>query len=113
MFFSQTNVDFEKIVFCSTFDTIQILDGVLEEESPDLKIIYPNYEFNGKIIPLDYLIGNIGDGKSDLVINACQAENTFARVQNIKILHRNVKQCNENAILGGNPRFLCTIFSLF
>ena len=90
---------------CSTFDTIEVLDQVLETESADLKIFYPHYECDGEIIPLDYLIGNIGDGRSDLVIEACQAENAFARVQNMKILHRNVKQCNENAIMGGDPRF--------
>ena len=56
------------------------------------------------------MIGNIGDGQSELVIRACIAENTFARLQNMKILHRNVKQCNDHALSGGNPRFAIDFF---
>ena len=56
------------------------------------------------------MIGNIGDGQSELVIRACIAENTFARLQNMKILHRNVKQCNDHVQSGGNPRFAIDFF---
>ena len=82
----------------------------MDEKSPDLKIFLPHYQFNGVIIPDDYMIGNIGDGQSELVVRACIAENTFARLQNMKILHRNVKQCNDNAQSGGNPRFAIDFF---
>jgi len=91
--------DLEAKIICSAFSPISVLDEILDEKSPDLKIYLPHYQFNGVIIPDDYMIGNIGDEESELVIRACIAEDTFARLQNMKILHRNVKQSSRKSII--------------
>ena len=53
----------------------------------------------------DLEAGNLGDGSSPIEIRLVNVDRIFSRVNNIKILQRNLVECNNNTVLVGNPRF--------
>ena len=83
--------------------------GILNDEvarfGSTLKNDSQNFIYKGEAIPEDYLIGNIGDGVSTLVIEICETGSAFSRLQNVKILQRNVDECAITTAVIGNPRF--------
>ena len=86
---------------------MDILNDELTRFGSNLKNDSQNFIYNGEAIPEDFLIGNIGDGVSTLVIEICQAGSAFSRLQNVKILQRNVDECTITTAVIGNPRFFC------
>ena len=90
-----------------------ILNDELTHFGSNLKNDSQNFIYNGESIPEDYLIGNIGDGVSTLVIEICETGSAFSRLQNVKILQRNVDECTITTALIGNPRFCQKITNNF
>ena len=82
------------------------LNEALTRIGSSLKNDSQNFIYNGEVIPEDFLIGNIGDGVSTLVIEICETGSAFSRLQNVKILQRNVDECTITTAVIGNPRFL-------
>ena len=62
------------------------------------------YDYRKKMI-FDLEAGNLGDGSSPIEIRLVNVDRIFSRVNNIKILQRNLVECNNNTVLVGNPRF--------
>ena len=90
-----------------------ILNDELTHFGSNLKNDSQNFIYNGESIPEDYLIGNIGDGVSTLVIEICETGSAFSRLQNVKILQRNVDECTITTAVIGNPRFCQKITNEF
>ena len=62
--------------------------------------------YQGQVLSDDEFIGNIADGVSDIKFFVIEKTSpAYDRVNNIKILHRNVNACASSAKQGNNPRY--------
>ena len=104
MFFKE-NAKIDHKIVCSNLDPVDTLNDALTRFGSNLKNDSQNFIYKGQAIPEDYLIGNIGDGVSTLVIEICEAGSAFSRLQNVKILQRNLDECTITTAVIGNPRF--------
>ena len=58
-----------------------------------------------KIVNYEELIGNIGDGISEIEFHVVEnVSMAYKKLNNIHILTRNIDECNKTAESNGNPR---------